>query len=135
MSMLDLSSLSKAINSLDEVLEACKQEPENAFLQDASIQRFEYTYELCHKMLKRYLEMSEPSNATIDSMSFADLIRTAEEKQLIASNWKTWVLFRQARNLTSHTYDKLKADQVSEILPSFLQEAHFLLQQLKKNIN
>lgn len=135
MTTLDLSSLEKAVSSLDEVLQACEQEPENKFLQDASIQRFEYTYELCHKMLKRFLEMTEPSRDVIDNLAFADLIRTASEKKLLKSDWQVWRLFRQARNITSHTYDKSKANEVSKLLPDFLIEAQSLLSTLQQRIS
>ncbi len=47
-----------------------------------AILRFEYTYELSHKMLKRYFEMTEPNAEMIDQMLFPDLIRTASERGL-----------------------------------------------------
>lgn len=43
---LDLSSLKKAVASLDEALKAHDREPRNKFIIDSCIQRFEYTYEL-----------------------------------------------------------------------------------------
>ena len=44
----------------------------------ATIQRFEFSYELSDKMPKRYLEMAAPNPARIDEMVFHDMIRTGE---------------------------------------------------------
>jgi len=131
---LDFSSLEKAIASLDEAVTEYKKDFHNKFVRDASIQRFEYTYELSHKMLKRYLEMTEPSAEEIDQMSFPNLIRTGSERGLMLNGWDTWKIFRDARNLTSHTYNEKKASKVCDIIPTFLQDAKYLLAQLKQRI-
>ncbi len=83
---LDLSPLQKAVVLLNEVLVEY-QKNTNAFIRDASILRFEYTYELCHKMLKRYLEITEPNAQEIDQMSFPALIRTGSERGLLLNGW------------------------------------------------
>ncbi|MFI4918135.1 MAG: nucleotidyltransferase substrate binding protein [Legionellales bacterium] len=49
----------------------------------ASIQRFEYRYELAHKMLKRYLELSEPNAEAIEQMSFSDLDLAIDAKKAL----------------------------------------------------
>ncbi|HTQ70048.1 MAG TPA: nucleotidyltransferase substrate binding protein, partial [Acidocella sp.] len=54
--MIDLSSLNRALATLDEALAAHARVPEDKLIRDACIQRFEYSYELSHKMLRRYLE-------------------------------------------------------------------------------
>src|SRR5689334_22900934 len=106
---LDVSSLEKAIASLHAAVIAYQPQESNNFIRDAAIQRFEYTYELAHKMLKRYLEMTEPSAEIIDQMSFPDLIRTASERGLLLSGWDIWKDYRHAHNATSHTYNETKA--------------------------
>jgi nucleotidyltransferase substrate binding protein (TIGR01987 family) len=131
---LDFSSLEKAIASLDEAVTEHKKNSHNKFVRDASIQRFEYTYELSHKMLKRYLEMTEASAEEIDLMAFPTLIRTGSEKGLLLNGWDIWKIFRDARNLTSHTYNEKKASDVCNIIPTFLQDAKYLLAQLKQRI-
>ncbi len=55
---LELSSLAKAQARLAEALQALAAEPDNTLYRDATIQRFEFTYELAHKLLRRYLEMT-----------------------------------------------------------------------------
>jgi nucleotidyltransferase substrate binding protein (TIGR01987 family) len=128
---LDLSSIQKAVASLDEAVTEYQKNKNNKFVRDATIQRFEYTYELSHKMLKRYLELTEPSAEEIDQMSFPNLIRTGSERGLILTGWDRWKIFRDARNLTSHTYNEKKASEVCDIIPHFLQDAQYLLSQLK----
>ena len=132
---LDISSLKKAIHSLDEALREMKKQKDNLFIRDATIQRFEYTYELAHKMLKRYLEMTEASSGEVEQMSFPALIRTGAEKGLLEHSWDVWSTYRTARNLTSHTYNEAKAIEVCRIIPKFKNEVLFLLEQLNKRIN
>ena len=133
--MLILTPLVNALQSLNKVLKARNDEPDNEFLLDAVIQRFEYSYELSHKMLRRYLSMSEASNVDLKEMSFPDLIRTASEKGLLQNGWDHWRNYRSARNSTSHAYDEKKALEVYAIIPPFYDEAMFLLAQLQQRIN
>lgn len=83
-------------------------------------------------MLKRYLEMTEASPAEIDGMSFPDLIRTGSEKGLLLHGWDRWKSYREARRITSHTYDEKKAAQVFAEVPGFLKEAEYILQQISQ---
>lgn len=132
---LDLFPLEIAVNSLAVALNAHQAEFDDLFVRDASIQRFKYTYELCHKMLKRYLEKTEPNAEEIDQMPFAQLIRTGSERGLLLHGWDDWSKYRFARNLTSHTYDEAKAAQVCEIIPAFLADAQHLTTKLNERIS
>lgn len=134
MQKLDLTSLQKALVSLEEAVVASQQELNNKFIRDASIQRFEYSYELTHKMLKRYLEMTEPNAEEIDQMGFPNLIRTASERGLMLNGWDVWKTYRDARNITSHTYDEKKALYVCSIIPSFLEDAKHVFVNLQKRM-
>ena len=129
---IDFSSLQKAIKSLQEAIQVYQSDKTNTFVRDASIQRFEYTYELCHKMLKRFLEATESNSVEIDSMTFQTLIRTGAEKGLLKNSWDKWSEFKTARNLTTHTYNEKKALEVCNILPEFLVESEYLFSQLTK---
>jgi Nucleotidyltransferase substrate binding protein like len=73
---LDVTSLGNAVQRLREGRARYKCEPEDEQLRDGLIQRFEFTYELTHKMLRRYLREGAPSPDEIARMPFADLIRT-----------------------------------------------------------
>jgi hypothetical protein len=58
---LDLTALVNAVARLREGLERHRQVPQDEQLRDGLIQRFEYTYELSHRMLRRYLRMIAPT--------------------------------------------------------------------------
>ena len=128
---LILTSLENAIASLQDALNEYAKE-EDPYVRDAVIQRFEYTYELSHKLLKRHLEATAANPDEIDTLSFQDLIRLGSERQLLRSGWEKWSLYRKLRGTTSHTYDEAKAQEALKKIPEFYEEAHFLLQQLQK---
>jgi nucleotidyltransferase substrate binding protein (TIGR01987 family) len=126
--MIDISSLRQALATLDEALTARAQAPEDRFIRDACIQRFEYSYELAHKMLRRYLAASEPA---VHEMSFPSLIRLGYERGILAQSWDVWTEFRDARNATSHAYDEAKASEVVKKIPDFAVAARFLAAQIE----
>jgi len=128
--ILELSSFDNAILRLDEGIQRYQKDITDTQIRDGLIQRFEFTYELSHKMLKRFLESTSPSPANIDEMAFQDLIRTGNEQGLLLSDWAQWKKYREMRSRTSHTYDESVALQVVAEIPAFLQEARFLNAQL-----
>lgn len=128
---LELSSFEKALASLDEALTEFDR-TQSQFVKDACIQRFEYTYELAHKLLKRQLEAMSANPSEIDQISFPDIIRSGAERGLLANGWDEWRRFRDARNATSHAYNEKKANEVFERIPAFRDEAAFLLTRLKE---
>lgn len=127
---LDLSSLEKAIASLERAVHRSLAAPEDEEIRDAVIQRFEYSYELSWKMLKRRLELDAPTAANIDALAFKDLIREGAERGLIAQP-QAWFEYRRQRNITAHTYDQEKAKQVHKAAMAFLQDAKGLLRELE----
>ncbi len=134
---LNTASLEKAIKRLKEALAYCasplaQDEQLALHLRAAAIQAFEFTYELSLKMLKRYLSLTEPNPNIIDEFSFNEFIRKGYEKGLILSELEVWKEYRKNRGTTSHTYDEDKALEVFEQIPLFLQEAEYLLSELKK---
>ena len=137
-SALDLSPLAKAISRLEESLRFCgsdmaRGDPALAEqFRAAAIQAFEFTYELSHKMLKRFLKASLADPAAVEEMSFQDLIRTGSERGLVRSGWSSWRDYRAARGATSHAYDEGKAAEVFALLPLFLDEAKELLRRLEE---
>lgn len=132
METLDLTSFEKALNSLFEVIEVYNSDKNNLITRDSMIQRFEYTYSLSLKMVKRYLAKSAFVFENLEGMSFNEMIRQANKMGLLRSNLEKWDDYRQKRNLTSHTYDEEAAKSVVSIIEDFAQEAEFLLTSLKK---
>lgn len=131
---LDVTPFANALQRLREGLQRCEQEPKDEQIRDGLIQRFEFTYELSHKMLKRYLKQTAASPAEIDRMSFADLIRSGNSEGLLSSDWPLWRRFREMRARTSHTYNAQIAAEVVAAIPTFLTEAEHLCSELQKRL-
>ena len=103
--------LEKALITLDEVLAM----PFSVIVRDATIQRFEYCFELLWKMLKKALKIDG-----IEVNSPRQVLRKAFENGYI-DDIDVWFEMLEDRNLTSHTYDPIIADKVYEsakLLPS-----------------
>ncbi len=135
MESLDLTSLKNAVASLKEVIDLYQQSKTDAILRDSLIQRFEYTYSLCLKMIKRYFKISAFAPNDIELMTFNAMIRQANKMSLLKSDLTLWDLFRQKRNMTSHTYDENVAKSVAETAIDFYDEALFLLGRLSENLS
>lgn len=85
--------------------DACAQ-PENEFIRDSVIQRFEFCFELGWKMLRlKLLEEGIETNTPHAS------IRHAVAAQLL-DDGNQWSQMLQKRNETSHTYDEALAREV-----------------------
>ncbi|WP_200861516.1 nucleotidyltransferase substrate binding protein [Methylohalobius crimeensis] len=132
--MLNIQPFEKTIDRLTEGLARYHRDTEDAQIRDGLIQRFEFTYELAWKTLKRYLEQAAANPAEIDAMPFADLIRTANEQGLLRSEWPKWRTYREMRNKTSHAYDEGIALEVVEGIPDFIDEAVHLRNQLRRRL-
>jgi len=130
--MLDLSSFRKALASLDRGVLRAVEAPQDEELRDAVIQRFEYSYELAWKMLKRHLEQVVPDPARIDGLSYRELIREAAERGLLPEV-EPWFEYRHQRNMTSHTYHAAAAQRVFETALGFREAARSLLQELERH--
>ncbi|HEX3573498.1 MAG TPA: nucleotidyltransferase substrate binding protein [Rhodopila sp.] len=128
---LDISPLANAVARLREGLERHQREPADEQLRDGLIQRFEYTYELCHRLLRRFVRQTAASPEEVDRMAFQDLIRTANQQGLLVGDWPAWHRYRDCRARTSHTYRAETAQQVAAIIPAFLVEAEYLRDQLQ----
>jgi nucleotidyltransferase substrate binding protein (TIGR01987 family) len=131
---LDLRPLERSIDRLNEGLERYLQDTNDLQIRDGLIQRFEFTYEISHKMLKRYLEFASPTPAEYDEMTFADLIRSGNEQGLLLGAWPDWKNYRDMRSKTSHTYDEDIALRVVANIPKFLAEARYLCDQIKARL-
>lgn len=123
---LDLTPLERAISRLQEGVARYEQDISDTQIRDGLIQRFEFTYEISHKMLKRFLEATSANPAEFDNMSFQDLIRSGNERGLLLGDWAAWRKYREMRSKTSHTYDEGVALEVVEGIPEFLKEVTHL---------
>ena len=131
---LDIGNFEKAILRLEEGLSEYQTDTTRTLIRDGLIQRFEFTYELSHKTLKRYLEFASPTPAQYDDMPFQDLIRSGNEQGLLLGDWSNWKRYRDMRAKTSHTYDEGVALNVVAGIPVFIEEARYLRDQLKARL-
>ena len=135
--ILDLSSLKKAINSLEKALNVAAPEkledmPEDQqdVIKAGVIQNFEFTYELCWKFMKRWLE--ENVGATyVDGVTRRELFRLGAANKLIA-DVDQWMEYHNARNETSHTYDQDSADEIFQVAKTFFPAAKKFLDMLEE---
>jgi len=97
----------KAYLSLLESDDALNKDPENSFIKDSLIQRYEYTIELAWKTMKDYLE----EQGFIDVSSPKKVVRKAFEEGLI-QDAPAWMAALNGRNITSHAYDETKANEI-----------------------
>ena len=133
MEKLDITSFENALNSLKEVIKVYNSDDTNLITRDSMIQRFEYTYSIALKMIKRFFSQGAFVE-NVDGMTFNEMVRQANKMDLLKSNLETWTIFREKRNLTSHTYDEKIATDVVKIIPLFCEEAQFLLNRLKERL-
>ncbi len=132
--MLDFTPLSKAVLTLSSALQETSLRPDDLLARDGCIQRFEYTYELCVKFLRRQLEEMADSPGDIDALGYKDMLRLGVERGLV-NDAVPWFGFRELRNITSHAYDPDKAAQVFQGIPAFLTQAQALAAQLTRPSN
>jgi nucleotidyltransferase substrate binding protein (TIGR01987 family) len=114
--------LARAIARLADAL----AQPKNEFIRDSAIQRFEFTFELTWKVLKRYLAAQG-----IEARSPREALRGAFEQRLIGDD-ETWLTMIELRNLTSHTYDEKIAERIYAALPALLTRFQALLEALRR---
>ena len=135
---LDLTGFKKAVASLKravteahscEFMKKLTQEQQE-IIRSGVIQNFEFTYELCWKFMKRWLERNLGS-VYIDGISRRELFRLAAEYHLI-QDVLVWFDYHEARNKTSHTYNEATAIDVFNAATRFLNDAQGLLKALEE---
>ncbi len=107
----NLINFAKALTRFSEVL----QEPESLIVLDATIQRFEFTYELMWKTLKNFLENIHG----IRVISPRQVFKEAYALSFIESD-ELFLEMLHSRNLLSHTYNEKLANEIYHKCPSYL---------------
>ena len=134
---LELEGLEMAVAALNRALATSDDAdfmrgiPQTAreVIKAGVIQHFEFTYELCWKFVKRWLE-TNVSPGVADGVSRRELYRMARENLLIA-DIDALMRHHEARNLTSHTYHANVADRVYAAAHEFAGDAAGLLAALR----
>ncbi len=117
---LSLQSAENALATLDEALGL----PFTVIVRDASIQRFEYTFEATWKALKAFLQEQEGVVCASPKSCF----RQALQSGLLAlEEAEICLVMTDDRNLTSHTYIEAVAEAIYQKLPDYARVMRALL--------
>ena len=117
-----LLEFERAVQRLADAL----QQPENQYMRDSCIQRFEFCFELAWKCIQAsVMTTGQSCHSPRAAFSLA-----------LANGWiddeGVWLDMIEARNLTSHTYQESLAVAVYQRLPEFQKAFAQLLAQLKQ---
>ena len=99
-----LCDYNHAVSRLQSALE--KDPKQDDLYLDGTIQRFEFTYELAWKLVKHYLAYEG-----IEANSPRSSIREGFQAGLI-KNPELWLDMLEKRNMTSHTYNEMTAQEI-----------------------
>ena len=120
-------SCERALSTLNEILAM----PFSIIVRDASIQRFEYSFEALWKLLKAYLREYEGVVCNSPKQCFREGFRVGV---LSVEETETCLVMTDDRNLTSHTYIEAIADAIYRKLPSYLVVMNKLLATIRARI-
>lgn len=113
----------KALTSLEKIyLKPLNEDRSNI---DATIQRFEFTFELAWKLLKAYFKERD-----IELYYPKDIIKEAFAAAII-NDEDLWIEMLSDRNMTSHTYDEKLADEIHGRIKNYVPELKKLLELMK----
>ena len=108
-----LRSCQRALAALDEAVNM----PFSIVVRDASIQRFEYSFESLWKLLKAHLGQHEGIRCNSPKRCFREALQVG---LLSVDETETCLVMTDDRNLTSHTYIEAVAEAIYRKLPSYL---------------
>lgn len=98
----------------------------------ATIQHFEFCFELATKFMKRWLEQNHTES--LDKMfTVKDIYRLGAMHDLLQSA-ERWFVYRDMRNKTSHTYNETTAEQVFQETADFYTDFCYLIDRLSERL-
>lgn len=104
-----LDDFTRALKRLGESIDESIENETSTTLKDGVIQRFEFSYEICWKLIKYFLEYEGIESAKSPRSTF----REAFSYGLIEDG-EDWIDMLNDRNLTSHVYDEYLANEIYE---------------------
>jgi nucleotidyltransferase substrate binding protein (TIGR01987 family) len=117
----------RALKTLSEILSL----PFSVIVRDASIQRFEYSFESLWKLLKGYLYQVEGLICNSPKECFREGLKVGV---LSVEETETCLVMTDDRNLTSHTYIESIAEAIYPKLPSYLVVMQSLLENIQRRM-
>ena len=123
--MLKYKDALKALDTLEEIL----RQPFSIIVRDATIQRFEYTFEAFWKFLKEYLKKREGivSNSPKSCFRETFLLGFITEEETVK-----FLEMTDRRNDTSHTYKEEVAQIIYSKIPEYFSEMKGLLKKFQE---
>lgn len=109
--VLRLNNYEKAFASLTAAVDLSKTRPLSDLEKQGLIQVFEFTHELAWNVMKDYFSYQ----GTQDITGSRDATREAFSKNLLQDG-EGWMAMIQSRNKTSHTYNKVVADEIADAI-------------------
>lgn len=134
---LDYSSLETAVSQLRKSFDYVHSDlaKNDSGLRDqfraATVQAFEFSYELAIKMVRRQLARIVANPDALRASDFADVMREAADARIIRDAL-SFMRYRELRNMTSHTYNADQAEATVAAVNDFLSDMAFLLKELEK---
>jgi nucleotidyltransferase substrate binding protein (TIGR01987 family) len=136
-SAIDYSKLTLAFQHLKAQWEnyaTCDSRPELSPLdrdaiRESVIQRFEVTYDVLWKAIKRYMMFTLGLPDIPNSPK--PILRLAYENGMLSKDIAFWLTIADARVATSHDYSSIKADTCIELIPAFLDAIQPVIRQLE----
>mgnify|MGYP006271487423 FL=1 len=121
-----LENYKRALDTLDRALAIAEQRPLSELEEQGLIQAFEFTHELSWLLLKDFLVDQGVSGIS----GSRDAVREAVVRELLTPGSETtWMAMIRSRNLTSHTYNPVLADEIATLIQrSYAQELRALAQ-------
>ena len=133
---LKLGTLKRALHTLEEAIELYREQEGNQKLklaiQDSVIQRFEYTYELAWKAMKRWISDNVNPESAEPVYSRKELLRLAARCGLIEDPLR-WFDYHEARNVSAHTYNEANANQAFQAALALVDDVQYLINRLEKH--
>jgi nucleotidyltransferase substrate binding protein (TIGR01987 family) len=121
-------SLESLNDALDRFGEALAISAPDEIVMDGTIQRFEFTFELFWKTLRRFLQQEGT-----DTGSPKNTLRHAYRRGLLDQE-QLWLDMLKDRNLSAHVYNAEMARQIFERLPSHYRALRECFEQLKNRM-
>lgn len=125
-----LNDFGRALLRLSEAIDESKDNPLSSTLKDGVIQRFEFCYEMCWKLMKYYLESEGVQEAKSPKSTFREAFKLG-----IIEDGEEWIDMLNDRNLTSHVYDEEIAVNIySKILSKYFNQMNHVYILLKSKV-
>lgn len=128
---IDTEFLRRRLDTLEHSLKELKRSDPDEITYDAyraaCVKEFEIILEQSGKLLRKVLSAYFADNRQADRLVFKDVFRYAAKHGLIDSEvCERWLLYRDNRNDTAHSYGKDFAESTIKLLPDFIADTKAL---------